>query len=85
MLWKLFYSVIISNRKPVFRIWCILFQDTRIGMSVNGIRKHCRDEDVVSLAKILIKNWKRLLGSYGGMTYCLIRVLKCPNHLASDI
>ncbi|XP_053538836.1 transcription elongation factor A protein 3 isoform X11 [Ictalurus punctatus] len=40
-----------------------LLQDTRIGMSVNGIRKHCRDEDVVSLAKILIKNWKRLLES----------------------
>ncbi|XP_058246078.1 transcription elongation factor A protein 3 isoform X7 [Hemibagrus wyckioides] len=38
-----------------------LLQDTRIGMSVNGIRKHCRDEDVVALAKILIKNWKRLL------------------------
>lgn len=37
-------------------------QDTRIGMSVNGIRKHCTDEDVVSLAKILIKNWKKLLG-----------------------
>ncbi|KAI5628950.1 transcription elongation factor A protein 3 isoform X20, partial [Silurus asotus] len=40
-----------------------LLQDTRIGMSVNGIRKHCSDEDVVSLAKILIKNWKRLLES----------------------
>lgn len=31
-------------------------------MSVNGIRKHCTDEEVVTLAKILIKNWKRLLG-----------------------
>lgn len=31
-------------------------------MSVNGIRKHCTDEDVVNLAKILIKNWKKLLG-----------------------
>ncbi|XP_072572444.1 transcription elongation factor A protein 3 isoform X5 [Paramormyrops kingsleyae] len=38
-----------------------LLQDTRIGMSVNGIRKHCTDEEVVTLAKILIKNWKRLL------------------------
>ncbi|KAF4088010.1 hypothetical protein AMELA_G00077880 [Ameiurus melas] len=40
-----------------------LLQDTRIGMSVNGIRKHCKDDDVISLAKILIKNWKRLLES----------------------
>jgi len=31
-------------------------------MSVNGIRKHCTDEDVVNLAKILIKSWKKLLG-----------------------
>ncbi|XP_012707801.2 transcription elongation factor A protein 3 isoform X11 [Fundulus heteroclitus] len=40
-----------------------LLQETRIGMSVNNIRKHCRDEEVVSLAKILIKEWKRLLDS----------------------
>ncbi|KAM9489058.1 transcription elongation factor A protein 3 isoform 11-T11 [Clarias gariepinus] len=46
-----------------FNMTLKLLQDTRIGMSVNGIRKHCRDEDVVSLAKILIKNWKRLLES----------------------
>ena len=31
-------------------------------MSVNGIRKQCTDEEVVALSKILIKNWKRLLG-----------------------
>ncbi|KAK2854724.1 hypothetical protein Q7C36_006593 [Tachysurus vachellii] len=46
-----------------FNMTLKLLQDTRIGMSVNGIRKHCRNEDVVTLAKILIKNWKRLLGS----------------------
>ncbi|XP_072535918.1 transcription elongation factor A protein 3 isoform X9 [Salminus brasiliensis] len=46
-----------------FNMTLKLLQDTRIGMSVNGIRKHCTDEDVVSLAKILIKNWKRLLES----------------------
>ncbi|MBN3310900.1 TCEA3 protein, partial [Amia calva] len=38
---------------------------TRIGMSVNGVRKHCTDEEVIGLAKILIKNWKRLLESSG--------------------
>ncbi|XP_056142031.1 transcription elongation factor A protein 3 isoform X2 [Lampris incognitus] len=40
-----------------------LLQETRIGMSVNGIRKHCTDEEVISLAKALIKDWKRLLDS----------------------
>uniref|UniRef100_A0A8B9QC93 Transcription elongation factor n=1 Tax=Apteryx owenii TaxID=8824 RepID=A0A8B9QC93_APTOW len=35
---------------------------TRIGVAVNSVRKHCSDEEVVASAKILIKNWKRLLG-----------------------
>ncbi|XP_061094108.1 transcription elongation factor A protein 3 isoform X11 [Conger conger] len=46
-----------------FNMTLKLLQNTRIGMSVNGIRKHCTDEQAVSLAKILIKNWKRLLES----------------------
>uniref|UniRef100_UPI00398EDDA1 transcription elongation factor A protein 3-like isoform X1 n=1 Tax=Pristiophorus japonicus TaxID=55135 RepID=UPI00398EDDA1 len=40
-----------------------LLQSTRIGMSVNAIRKHSTDEEVITLAKILIKNWKKLLAS----------------------
>uniref|UniRef100_A0A8C2TWI1 Transcription elongation factor n=1 Tax=Coturnix japonica TaxID=93934 RepID=A0A8C2TWI1_COTJA len=36
-------------------------QTTRIGVAVNSVRKHCSDEEVVASAKILIKNWKRLL------------------------
>ncbi|KAM6910457.1 transcription elongation factor A protein 3 [Xenentodon cancila] len=40
-----------------------LLQETRIGMSVNSIRKHCTDEEVIALAKVLIKDWKRLLDS----------------------
>ncbi|MED6281153.1 Transcription elongation factor A protein 3, partial [Characodon lateralis] len=44
-----------------FNMTLKLLQETRIGMSVNSIRKHCRDEEVVSLAKLLIKEWKRLL------------------------
>ncbi|XP_074782074.1 transcription elongation factor A protein 3 isoform X2 [Athene noctua] len=36
---------------------------TRIGVAVNSVRKHCADEEVVTSAKILIKNWKRLLES----------------------
>jgi len=39
-----------------------LHQDTRIGMSVNGIRKHCSGSEVIALAKVLINDWKRLLG-----------------------
>ncbi|NXJ99707.1 TCEA3 protein, partial [Corythaixoides concolor] len=39
-----------------------LLQTTRIGVAVNSMRKHCSDEEVVASAKILIKNWKRLLG-----------------------
>ncbi|XP_053571018.1 transcription elongation factor A protein 1 isoform X2 [Bombina bombina] len=38
-----------------------LLQSTRIGMSVNSIRKQSTDEDVTSLAKSLIKSWKKLL------------------------
>nr|XP_056702797.1 transcription elongation factor A protein 3 [Euleptes europaea] len=40
-----------------------LLQTTRIGVAVNTVRKHCSDEEVVALAKILVKNWKRLLES----------------------
>uniref|UniRef100_A0A3Q3IXV0 Transcription elongation factor A (SII), 3 n=1 Tax=Monopterus albus TaxID=43700 RepID=A0A3Q3IXV0_MONAL len=46
-----------------FNMTLKLLQETRIGMSVNGIRKHCTDEEVVALAKVLIKDWKRLLDS----------------------
>ncbi|XP_046897419.1 transcription elongation factor A protein 3 isoform X6 [Hypomesus transpacificus] len=44
-----------------FNMTLKLLQETRIGMSVNSIRKHCTDEEVVTLAKLLIKDWKRLL------------------------
>ncbi|KAM4873352.1 transcription elongation factor A protein 3 isoform 1-T1 [Thomomys bottae] len=42
-----------------------LLQATRIGVAVNGVRKHCSDKEVVSLARVLIKNWKRLLDAPG--------------------
>ncbi|KAF6099725.1 hypothetical protein HJG60_011474 [Phyllostomus discolor] len=38
-----------------------LLQSTRIGMSVNALRKQSTDEEVTSLAKSLIKSWKKLL------------------------
>ncbi|KAA0706942.1 Transcription elongation factor A protein 2 [Triplophysa tibetana] len=41
-------------------------QSTRIGMSVNAVRKQSSDEEVQTLAKSLIKIWKKLLdGSEG--------------------
>ncbi|XP_028307688.1 transcription elongation factor A protein 2-like isoform X2 [Gouania willdenowi] len=36
-------------------------QSTRVGMSVNAVRKLSSDEEVQTLAKTLIKSWKRLL------------------------
>lgn len=40
---------------------------TRIGMTVNALRKSSKDDEVISLAKTLIKNWKKFLpaGSTG--------------------
>ncbi|XP_030069347.1 transcription elongation factor A protein 2 isoform X1 [Microcaecilia unicolor] len=38
-----------------------LLQSTRIGMSVNALRKQSMDEEVISLSKSLIKSWKKLL------------------------
>ncbi|XP_014671244.1 PREDICTED: transcription elongation factor A protein 1-like isoform X3 [Priapulus caudatus] len=38
-----------------------VLQKTRIGMSVNSLRKQSKDEDVGTLAKALIKVWKKLL------------------------
>ncbi|XP_071391971.1 transcription elongation factor A protein 2 [Centroberyx affinis] len=41
-------------------------QSTRVGMSVNAVRKQSSDEEVQTLAKSLIKSWKKLLdGSEG--------------------
>ncbi|XP_048873922.1 transcription elongation factor A protein 2 isoform X1 [Brienomyrus brachyistius] len=36
-------------------------QSTRIGMSVNAVRKQSTEEEVQTLAKSLIKSWKKLL------------------------
>ncbi|KAM9785928.1 transcription elongation factor A protein 2 [Neosynchiropus ocellatus] len=41
-------------------------QSTRVGMSVNALRKQTSDEEIQTLAKFLIKSWKKLLdGSEG--------------------
>lgn len=36
---------------------------TRIGMTVNALRKSTKDEEVISLARTLIKNWKKFLSA----------------------
>lgn len=36
---------------------------TRIGMTVNELRKCSKDDDVISLSKTLIKNWKKCLAN----------------------
>ncbi|XP_061111155.1 transcription elongation factor A protein 1-like isoform X2 [Conger conger] len=43
-----------------------LLQSTRIGMSVNAIRKQSTDDEVTALAKALIKSWKKLLDAPAG-------------------
>ncbi|CAM9656830.1 unnamed protein product [Lampetra planeri] len=39
---------------------------TRVGMLVNSLRKLTKDEEVISISKILIKTWKKLLGDNSG-------------------
>lgn len=41
-----------------------LLTKTRIGMTVNALRKSSRDEEVISLSKTLIKNWKKFLSGF---------------------
>uniref|UniRef100_A0A3P9ABD8 Transcription elongation factor n=1 Tax=Esox lucius TaxID=8010 RepID=A0A3P9ABD8_ESOLU len=41
-------------------------QSTRIGMSVNAVRKQSSEEEVQTLAKTLIKSWKKLLDGAEG-------------------
>ncbi|KAJ8729584.1 hypothetical protein PYW08_001165 [Mythimna loreyi] len=38
---------------------------TRIGMTVNNLRKSSKDDEVISLCKTLIKNWKKFLSTPG--------------------
>ena len=40
-------------------------QKTRIGMTVNNFRKASSNDEAVSLAKSLIKSWKKLLPGIG--------------------
>uniref|UniRef100_A0A8C8WA40 Uncharacterized protein n=1 Tax=Panthera leo TaxID=9689 RepID=A0A8C8WA40_PANLE len=39
-----------------------LFQTTRIGIAANRVHKHCSDKKVVSLVRVLIRNWRKKQG-----------------------
>ena len=41
-------------------------QKTKIGMTVNNLRKQTKDDQVISTAKALIKSWKKLLPDNAG-------------------
>jgi len=43
-------------------ITLVILTNTRIGMTVNALRKSSADEEIITLAKSLIKTWKKLLG-----------------------
>lgn len=59
------YLTAFHSNKHFFLFKCpslCTLQSTRIGMSVNAVRKQSSDEEVQTLAKSLIKAWKKLLG-----------------------
>lgn len=39
---------------------------TRVGMTVNSLRKSTEDDEVVALSKVIIKAWKKLVPNEGG-------------------
>jgi len=47
--------------KVIFLCARVYVQKTRVGITVNTLRKQSRNEEVVTLAKALIKCWKKLL------------------------
>ena len=38
-----------------------ILTNTRIGMTVNELRKCTKDDEVIALSKVLIKDWKKFL------------------------
>ncbi len=55
-------------------------QKTHIGMTVNNFRKSTSDDEVISLAKSLIKSWKKLLpGNVLFQTDSLVNIQQQPN------
>ncbi|XP_073420249.1 transcription elongation factor A protein 3-like [Dendrobates tinctorius] len=44
-----------------FQMTVTLLRSTRIGVTVNKLKKQSKDREIGELAKVIIKNWKRLL------------------------
>ncbi|GBM65524.1 hypothetical protein AVEN_83376-1, partial [Araneus ventricosus] len=55
-----------------------ILQKTRIGMTVNSLRKSSTDDEVITLSKSLIKSWKKLLP---GIHLLIITVNRRENEL----
>lgn len=63
-----------------------MLQSTRIGMSVNALRKQSDEEEVITLSKTLIKSWKKLLGKTGlHFFYFLFYFVQCTGFLAGSM
>lgn len=52
-----------------------VLQKTRIGMSVNTLRKKSKNADLQTQAKTLIKSWKKLLP--GKVNFLTKKMLEC--------
>ncbi|XP_066428745.1 transcription elongation factor A protein 3-like isoform X2 [Eleutherodactylus coqui] len=46
-----------------FQVTVSLLRSTRIGVTVNKLKKQSKDREIGELAKVIIKDWKRLLES----------------------
>ncbi|XP_072412860.1 transcription elongation factor A protein 2-like isoform X6 [Chiloscyllium punctatum] len=58
--------MIIQDTASIFKGNVTCLKSTRVGMSVNAVRKQSTDEEVTTLAKSLIKSWKKLLDGPAG-------------------
>ena len=54
-------SIDMLNLLKKYPIDLTILKNTGIGMVLNNLRKSCNSEDLGSLAKSLLKNWKRLV------------------------
>lgn len=61
-----------------------LLQSTRVGMSVNALRKQSSDEELIALAKSLIKSWKKLLDVSDGKSRDQGRGTSLPTSSSKD-
>lgn len=57
---------------------------TRIGMTVNALRKSSKDDEVIALSKTLIKNWKKFLSTPAVPTKELAAASKTPPKIEKE-